>query len=135
MQIAMPSLTLNQINVMGDPEAERPAQVAHVQIVCLEADIQIERQQFRMEAQAVSEGRAQVIYEEAFMYAERYYENKAFQYANRCRTFMQEEMDQFSRRCESEKEVFQRLREQEVQKVRGSEMNARAATNLVASVY
>jgi len=48
---------------------------------------------------------------------------------------MQQEMEHFSKRCEHEKEVFQRLREQEVQKVRESEMNARAATNLEASIY
>ena len=121
---------------MGDPEAERRAQVAQSQVVRLEANWQVERQYFQREAYAASEGRAQErrIYEEAFMCAERFYENKAMECINQCRTFMQEEMEQSSRRRESEKEAFQRLKEQEVQKVREAEMNARAATNLEASV-
>ena len=81
----MPRLTLNQINVMGSLEAERRVQVVQGQVVRLEADIQSERQHFRVEAEAASEGRAQErkIYEEAFVFAERLYENKAYQYANR----------------------------------------------------
>jgi hypothetical protein len=43
-------------------------------------------------------------------------------------------MEQFSKRHEQEKEVFQRLREREVQRARESEMNANAAMNLEASV-
>jgi hypothetical protein len=43
-------------------------------------------------------------------------------------------MEQFSKRHEQEREVFQRLRKREVQKARESEMNANAAMNLEASV-
>jgi hypothetical protein len=72
VQIAMPRLTLNQINVMGSLEAERRVQVVQGQVVRLEADVQSERQHFRAEAAAASEGRAQErkIYEEAFVFAD-----------------------------------------------------------------
>jgi hypothetical protein len=90
-----------------------------------------------METEAASEGRAhdRAIFEEAFRYAELHYENTSLQFANCCRTFMHQEMESFSMRLESEKEVTQPFKEHEIQRVREAEMHARAATNTEASVY
>jgi hypothetical protein len=132
----MPRLTLNQINVVGSPEAEHQVQVVQGQLVRLEVNMQNERQQFRREAEAFCEGRAheRKIYQEAFVVAERFYENKAYQCAEQCNAFLREEMEQFSKKHEQEREVFQRLREHEVQKAREAEMHANAAVNHEASV-
>ena len=51
-----------------------------------------------------------------------------------CRGFLREEIEQFSRRHEQENAVFQRLREQEVQRAREVEMRATAIKNQEVTV-
>ena len=73
VQIAMPRLTLTQINVMGSPEAERQVKVMQGQLVHMAVDMLNLRQQFQTEADAFCEGRAyeRKIYQEAFVMTER----------------------------------------------------------------
>ena len=134
--LLMPRLTLNQINVMGSPEAERQVQEMQGQLVHMAVDMQKLRSQFRTEADEFCEGRAQdrQIYQEAFLMAERFYEQKAQQYADHCRGFLREEIEQLSRRHEQESATFQRLREHEIQRAREVEMRANAIKNQEVSV-
>ena len=96
------------------------------QMVRLEADIQIRNQQFQSEARFASEGRAQdrMLYEEAYQRAEMYFKSMSQNFANQCRIFLQQEVDNFTRQQESEKEAHQRIKEHEVQKIRKAEMSA-----------
>ena len=57
--LLMPRLTLNQINVMGSPEAECQVQEMQGQLVHMAVDMQKLRLQFQTEADAFCEGRAQ----------------------------------------------------------------------------
>jgi len=134
---AMPRLTLNQINVMGSPEAERQVQEMQGQLVHMAVDMQKLRLQFQTEADAFCEGRAQErqIFQEAFVMAQRIYEQKAHQYTEYCRGFLREEVDQFSRKHEQENVAFQRLREHEVQREREVEVRANAVKNQEVSVF
>jgi hypothetical protein len=132
----MPRLALTQVNVMGIPEAERQVQGMQDQLVHLSVDVQEIKAQFQAEAAAHCEGRAQdrQIYCEAFMMAERFYEQKAHQFAEDCQRFLQEEVQQLSRKHVQEDATFQRLCEHEIQKAREFEMRANAIKNQEVSV-
>ena len=101
------------------------------QLVHLFVDVQETKAQFRAEAAAQCEGRAQdrQIYLEAFMMAERFYEQKAHRFAEECEGFLRGEVQEFSRRQAQEEATFRRLREHEVQKADEYEMRANAAIN------
>jgi hypothetical protein len=50
------------------------------------------------------------IFQEAFVMAERIYEQKAHQYTEYCRGFLREEVDQFSRKHEQENVAYVNMR-------------------------
>jgi hypothetical protein len=126
---------LNQINVVGSPEVDRQVQGMQEQLVHLFVDVQETKAQFRAEANAQCEGRAQdrQIYLEAFMIAERFYEQKAHRFAEECEGFLRGEVQEFSRRQAQEEATFRRLREHKVQRAHEYEMRAKAAINQEAS--
>jgi len=135
-QLAAPRLTVKQINIVGNPEAERHVMMVQTQMVCLEADIQNQNRRFQEEARAANKGRAhdRDLFERAYRQAEMYFEQVSENFANHCRTFLHQEVNNFSQKQKLEKDAYLRLKEHEVQKVREVEMNARAATNTEASV-
>jgi len=132
----MPRLALTQINVVGSPEADRRVQGMQDQLVHVAMDVQKLKVQFRTEAEAFCEGRAQdrQIYQEAFMVAERFYEQRAHQFAENCKRFLQEELEQLSRKQVQEDATYRRLRQHEIQRAHEFEMRASAARNQEASV-
>jgi hypothetical protein len=68
------------------------------------------------------------------MMAERFYEQKARQFAQECEGFLQGEMQELLRRQSLEETTFRRLKEHEVQKAHEYEMRAKAAINQEASM-
>ena len=68
------------------------------------------------------------------MMAEIFCEQRAYQYAENCRGFLREELEQLSRKQMQEDATFQRLREHEIQRAREFEMRANAARNQEVSV-
>jgi hypothetical protein len=136
VQIVMPPLSLTQVNVLGNPEAERQVQVLQGQLARMSAGMQNLEHQFQTKAEAFGQGREhdRRIFQEAYEFMAGDWKARAHQYELKCVMFLQEKLEELNRQQEHEQGVFQRLRERELQKTREAEMFANAARNHEATV-
>jgi hypothetical protein len=104
VQTALPRLSLTQVNVLGNPEAERQVQVLQGQLARMSVGVQNLEQQFQTEADAFCQGRAhdRKIFQEAYEYMAEDWERRARQYETQCVTFLQERLEQLNRQHEQE---------------------------------